>query len=118
MHILVIEPGKHPYEKEISNTLEAMHEVVGGYIETVYPFSDVVLICDEEAKLKSDNNWNRILPEISDIIKGTFFICCLGDEDLTDITAELVEKYTKRFWNIEYFIPTPNGLLPIVLNER
>lgn len=77
MHILVVEPGKHPCEKEIPNTLEAMQEVVGGYIETVYPFPDAVLVCDEEAKLKSDSAWNRCLPEISDVIKGTFFLCCL-----------------------------------------
>jgi len=118
MHILVIEPGKHPYEKDIPNTLEAMHEVVGGYIEAVYPFPDAVLVCDEEAKLKGGNEWNRMLPEIGDVIKGTFFLCCIGSEDFTDIAPELAVKYTQRFQNIEYFVPTPDGLLPIVLNER
>lgn len=56
-----------------------------------------------------------MLPETGNIIKGTFFIAGLGTEDFTDLSAELMEKYKQRFWNVELFIPTPNGLMPIVM---
>ncbi|MCM1530623.1 MAG: DUF3846 domain-containing protein [Alistipes sp.] len=119
MKILVCEPGRHPYIKDIDSTLENFQRTVGGYIEALYPFEDrVAIVCDEESKLKSDTQWNRTLPECRDIIKGTFFICGIGDEDFTDIPPDLAEKYKKRFWNIEHFIPTPHGLLPIVFGEE
>lgn len=118
MHILIVEPGNHPREAEIDGSLESLQKTVGGYIQAIYPWEDkVALIADEEAKLKSDTQWNRMIPEIHDVIKGTFFIAGLGKEDFTDLSAELTEKYKQRFWNIELFVPTPNGLMPIVIRD-
>ena len=111
MKILIVEPGKHPREAEIDGSLESMQKTVGGYLQAIYPFEDeAVLVCDDESKLKSDTQWNRMLPETGDIIKGTFFIAGLGAEDL-------MEKYRQRFRNVELFIPTPNGLMPIVIRD-
>ena len=118
MNVLIVEPGKHPRLADIDDSLESLQKTVGGYIEAIYPFEDeIALICDEESKLKSDTEWNRLLPETHDVIKGTFIIAGLGDEDFTDITPELAEKYKQRFWDIELFIPTPNGLMPIVIRD-
>ena len=118
MNVLIVEPGKHPRLADIDDSLESLQKTVGGYIEAIYPFEDkITIICDEESKLKSDTEWNRLLPETGDVIKGTFIIAGLGDEDFTDITPELAEKYKQRFWDIELFIPTPNGLMPIVIRE-
>ena len=118
MNVLIVEPGKHPRLADIDDSLESLQKTVGGYIEAIYPFEDeIAIICDEESKLKSDTEWNRMLPETHDVIKGTFIIAGLGDEDFTDITPELAEKYKQRFWNIELFVPTPNGLMPIVIRE-
>lgn len=116
MNVLIVEPGKHPRLADIDDSLESLQKTVGGYIEAIYPFEDeIAIICDEESKLKSDTEWNRMLPETHDVIKGAFIIAGLGDEDFTDITPELAEKYKQRFWNIELFVPTPNGLMPIVI---
>ena len=116
MHILIVEPGKHPRLADIDDSLESLQKTVGGYIEAIYPFEDeIAIICDEESKLKSDTEWNRLLPETGDVIKGTFIIAGLGDEDFTDLSPGLIEKYKQRFWNIELFVPTPNGLMPIVI---
>lgn len=118
MKILIVEPGNHPRETEIDGSLESMQKTVGGYIQAIYPFEDeVAVICDDEAKLKADTQWNRMIPEIGDVIKGTFFIAGLGREDFTDLSSELTEKYKQRFWNIELFIPAPNGLMPIVIRD-
>lgn len=116
MKVLIVEPGKHPCEMEICNTLQDMQETVGGYIEAIYPFEDMVaLVCDEESKMKADTQWNRILG--ADVIKGTFFLCGIEGENFSDLPDELMEKYKKYFWEPQLFIPTPNGLLPIILRD-
>lgn len=118
MKILIVEPRKRPREAEIDGSLEFMQKTVGGYLQAIYPFEDeIALVCDDESKLKSDTEWNRMLPETGDIIKGTFFIAGLGAEDFTDLSPELMEKYRQRFWNIELFIPKPNGLMPIIIGD-
>lgn len=46
----------------ISNTLENLQKIVGGYIETVTLPHDVVIICDEEGMLKGKPHNCTILP--------------------------------------------------------
>lgn len=99
--VLIIEPNKIPYEREIENTLESLQKIVGGYIQAIYPFNDhIALICNEEGKL---NNLplNRPLrdenEEIYDIISGTFIIAGLGEDDFTSLSDELLEKYALHF---------------------
>ena len=52
-------PGKAPEIIDIPNTLEALQEKVGGYIETVTFATDACIICNEEGRLKGmeDNCW-------------------------------------------------------------
>ena len=47
----VKEPGKAPEKREVSDDLKTLQSIVGGYVETV-TFGDVVVLCDEEGKLK------------------------------------------------------------------
>ena len=42
MNVLMVEPGKAPYETEIGDDLEAMQAAVGGNIQAVYPYEDLV----------------------------------------------------------------------------
>ena len=52
MKILIVEPHKQPYCKDISGTLEELQAIVGGYIQAIYPFDDpIALVCNEEGKL-------------------------------------------------------------------
>jgi hypothetical protein len=80
MKILVVEPLKVPYEKEIDGSLESMQAIVGGLVEAIYPFEDeeLALICNEEGKLLG-LPYNRALRDedgrIYDVIAGTFFLC-------------------------------------------
>ena len=51
--VLIVEPGKEPYVKEIDSGLESLQHEVGGYIEAIYPYEDpVALVCNEEGKLE------------------------------------------------------------------
>lgn len=116
MRILIIEPSKCPHVAEIDGSLKSMQEIVGGYIEAICPFADkVAIICDEESKLKSDTEWNRLIPECNDVIKGTFFICGVDGEEFTDLSPELLEKYANYFRS--YFIPIridENGSIHVI----
>ncbi len=110
MKVLIVEPGKVPYAKEIANTLEAMQEIVGGYIQAVYPFPDeVALVCNEEGKLEG-LPLNRALGdkagEIYDIISGTFFLCAApADSDtFAGLTEEQEREYERRFHSPETFL--------------
>ena len=50
--VLIVEPEKAPYVKEISDDLESLQHEVSGYIQAVYPFDDnVAILCNEEGKL-------------------------------------------------------------------
>ena len=40
MRILVVEPTKDPYVKEIDGSLASMQAIVGGFIQAVEPFDD------------------------------------------------------------------------------
>lgn len=52
MNVLMVEPGKAPYETQIGDDLQSMQALVGGYIQAVYPFEQpVALVCRESGKL-------------------------------------------------------------------
>ena len=107
LRVLVVEPERTPYVKEIPHTLEALQQEVGGLIEVIYPYADLVgLVCNEEGKLLR-LPLNRALfdrgGEMFDIICGTFLVTGLGAEDLASLPPDLLEKYYRHFQAIEYF---------------
>ena len=52
IRVIFKEPGKTAEVREIPNTLEALQEAVGGYIETMTFTSDCAVIVNEEGKLR------------------------------------------------------------------
>ena len=105
--VLTVRPGEEPTIDEIDSELENLQELVGGYIETIYPYEDLVgIICREEAE--SDGLLlNRTLydevNDISDIVAGTFFVVGLGEQYFCSLTDEQIEKYSKIFASPETF---------------
>ena len=51
IRVLTKMPGSMWRVQHMDNTLEALQKYVGGYIETVRLFKDVVVICNEEGRL-------------------------------------------------------------------
>ena len=108
MTVLVVEPMKEPYVKEIDPGLHSLQAEVGGDIATAYPFSDPVgLVCNDEGKLIG-LELNRGLRdehgEIYDIMAGTFLVVGLSEDSFTSLTPEQVQKYTEHFKQPEQFI--------------
>ena len=108
IHVLVIEPGKKPCEKDIGSDLKSLQNAVGGYIQAVYPYDEsVALICDEEGKLNG-KELNRALRDedghIYDVIAGTFLVVGLGEDDFDSLSPELAEQLKEKFAVPEMFI--------------
>ena len=111
MKILVIEPMKEPYVKEIESGIESMQKIVGGLIQAIYPFDhpEIALICNEEGKLNR-LPLNRALfdenGKIVDIVAGKFFLCSApsDSENFESLNDEQIEKYKKRFEALEVYI--------------
>ena len=51
MTAIIKRPGQPAFRREIDNTLEALQELVGGYIETVNLPGGIVMIVNEEGKI-------------------------------------------------------------------
>ena len=116
MNVLMVEPGKAPYETQIGDDLQSMQALVGGYIQAVYPFEQpVALVCRESGKLDG-LPLNRALRDsdgdIYDIIAGNFFIVGLGQNDFTDLPHELAEQFAERFRQPEIFMHVDGKSLP------
>lgn len=106
--VLVVEPEKKPYVKEIDNTLESLQMEVGGYIQTIYPFEEqVALIIDGESKLKGAT-LNRALRdengEIYDIVAGAFLIVGLTEGDFGSLSEKQIVRFSELFKMQEMFI--------------
>ena len=115
LSVLVVEPQKKPYAKEIAGGLESLQHEVGGYIQAVYPFREPeALICDDEGKL-SGKALNRALRDeegkIYDVVAGTFLIAGLGKEDFISLTPEQMEHFMQYFQTPEQFRMTNGKIL-------
>ena len=112
MKVLIVEPRQRPRRADIPHTLRDMQQTVGGYIEIIHPFDDpMALVCDEEGKLKGYEP-NRAIAG-KDIIVGTFFFAGIGEEDLTDLSDEIAEKYEVLFRSPQVFVRSPRGILAL-----
>lgn len=105
MKVLIVEPMKPCYVREISG-LNDMQEIVGGHIEAIYPFKEqVAIIANEEGKILG-LPFNRPLSDERgvpyDIVCGTFFLAGLGAEDFVSLTEEQIRRYKE-------LSPTTNG---------
>lgn len=109
MRVLIVEPERRPEVREIEDSLNAMQEIVGGLIQSIYPFDEpVALICNDEGKminLPMNRGLRDKSGQIYDIVSGTFFLCgAPADSDhFASLTPEQIEQYEKRFHTPEMF---------------
>lgn len=119
--VLVLEPMKKPYVKEIEHTLENLQKEVGGSIEAVYPFEDrVAIICNDEHKFNG-MQMNRCLRdqdgEIYDILGGNLLVVGLTEQDFGSLTPEQVEKFSEHFATPEMFVKMNGNLVVLPVED-
>lgn len=117
--VLVVEPGKEPYAKQIDPGLKSLQDEVDGWIEAVYPFEDpVAIVCNEEGKLNG-LPLNRALidddsGEIYDIVAGTFLVTGLTEDNFGSLTDDQIKKFSDRFRHPEAFLQMGNHIIRII----
>ena len=80
--VMVKEPNRPFIRRRIDNTLEALQEIVGGYIEVVTLVRNkAVLICNEEGKI-NDLPYNCQIGD--DLLFGTIIIAGVDGEEFSD----------------------------------
>ena len=117
--IVLVHPGKPAEIVEMELSLENMQKTVGGLIQAVYPFDDpVCLVCNDEGKLERLPPNRALLDEdgkVSDFIAGTFFICGIGEEDLSPLSDEMAEKYKEYYQHPHCFVLNDGELKVFIL---
>ena len=122
--VLIVEPGKEPYVKEIDSGLESLQHEVGGYIEAIYPYEDpVALVCNEEGKLEG-LPLNRALRDedgdIYDVVAGVFLVVGLTDDSFGSLTVEQMQKFSDHFKVPEQFVKLGDKIvaIPMISKEQ
>ena len=92
MKVVVKRAGQMPEIRDIKRDLEAYHEIVGGYIECVRISDGIILVCNDEGKLKGLEP-NFILGD--DIIVGDVFFVGVKGEDFTSLSDQHI-KWTMK----------------------
>ena len=98
IRVLVVEPGRKPYESEIPNTLEGSQRAVEGRIEYVYNEDNTIFVVNEEGKINGSEGNRRIE---GDVLCGCFFIAGDTGEDLCSLSEEQMQKYSEKFAQLE-----------------
>lgn len=121
MNVLVVEPMKAPYEKEIDPGLESLQHEVDGYIEALGLDDDACIICNEEGKING-MELNRAIRDghgrIADIIAGTFLVVGSGEQDFTSLTPEQMNKYKKKYRYPETFMRFGGEIVAIPIKPK
>ena len=117
--VLVVEPDKVPYVKEIDPGLKSLQSEVDGWIEAVYPFEDpVAIICNEEGKLDGLPLNRALIDEesgdIYDIIAGKFLVTGLTEDNFGSLTDDQIKKFSEHFKHPESFLQMGNHIIRII----
>lgn len=116
MNVLVVEPGYLPYEKEI-NGLSEMQDTVGGFIEAIYPYEELVaIVCNEEG-LINDLPFNRSVEGGYGGVFGTFFVCGLSEDSFCSLSPEQMKHYKEKFKHAEILLGA-KGNEPVTLKVQ
>lgn len=95
MKAIKIEPLGTPKVIEIEDTLPALQNEVGGYIECITLEPDVVMIINEEGKLQGLQGNRRFR---NDVIVGNIIIVGTdGKGNTCSLSPAGIEKYSKMF---------------------
>lgn len=90
---IIIEPDKAPRMETIYNELHTLQRLVDGYIEVCTLAEDMVMIINEEGKLRGlpKNFWMEV---IGDYIVGTAVFVGVDGDEFDDVPVTLSDLYS------------------------
>lgn len=92
--VLIVEPEKEPYIKEIENNLESLQNIVYGCIDIIQMEKGVDLIVNDEGKING-LPFNRYIT--NDMIAGTFIVAGEKNGKMISLTNDMIKKYMEYF---------------------
>lgn len=95
IHVLYIPVGEEPQLKKVENTLNYFQKLIGGCIEVTSLGDKLLLICDEEGKMKGLEP-NILIPQ--DVIVGNVMIVKdTRTGDFGSIKEKEIDKILTKF---------------------
>ena len=88
MRVFVKEPGMDPEEMQIENTLEALQNLVGGFIEVVPMAADAAIVVNEEGIIR-DLPYNTCY--CGQFLFGTMVFVGVDGEEFSDVPISFEE---------------------------
>lgn len=123
IRVVIVEPGKYAREAKIGTELSDLQEVCEGWIQTYYPFEEMVcIVCNDEGKING-MPLNRGIRdeetgEIIDIIAGPFFICDCSTENFGSLSQKQVDQYLEQFRKPERFYQLGEEIVAVPYEPR
>jgi hypothetical protein len=96
MEVIVKRVGQAPKLETVSNDLESLQSLVGGYIEVVGLSPEILMICNEEGKF---NGSEANFPLGHDVIMGDVFFCSSNGEEFDSLSEESVKLILDRIFD-------------------
>lgn len=122
LRVILCRPGEAAEIVEIEDDLESMQELVEGLIEPYDPFysetdpryENVILVCNEEGKLRQLPPSRAIVDEdghVMDVIAGPFFLCYapIESERFLSMPPDLEKEFRKKYELPERIYRTGQG---------
>ena len=85
IRVVIKRPGEKPVSAVMDNTLAAFQRAVEGYVEAVSLGDDVVILCNEEGRLKG------LEPNIPGFVGPLVFVGYDGQDNFTSLSMHNVE---------------------------
>lgn len=95
--VVMVEPNKPAYVKEIGRDYKSLQAAVGGGLIEMIGYlhdPDAIMVGNEEAKLRHMDGNRRFL---EGIVAGPFFICGDDGEDFCSLSDEKCDEYLRVF---------------------
>lgn len=99
--IVMVPVDRAPYVTNVSDTLENLQKLVGGYIKTVRFCTDLLLIVNEEGVIRDLPVNETLHKAFGHPFRGdAFFVSCAGEEfvGIKDDFARLLLSSVKKVW--------------------
>lgn len=98
IHVLIKNPGINAREFDIENDLKTLQHIVGGYIETTNIGDTIVMITNEEGKLRGLEKNFEIYGGADYVAGPAIFAGVKGDDfaSLDEFTIKMIDERLRR----------------------